>query len=86
VNWVSGSGISKPFEAKIKIRYTARFEPGTITPRQDGTIEVKFYRLLPDITPGQAAVGYIKDQAVVSGIIQGYMTSVKKFKPIRIIS
>lgn len=84
VNWVSGSAIPVPFEAEIKIRYTAHFEPGTITPRPDDTIEVKFDRLLSDITPGQAAVGYIEDQAVLSGIIQGEMTPVKKFKPIRI--
>ncbi|MCB2179585.1 tRNA 2-thiouridine(34) synthase MnmA [bacterium] len=86
VNWVSGIPEQAPFEGQIKIRYTAGFEPGHITPQENGKIAVEFNRPLPDITPGQAAVAYRGDEAIVSGIIQGAHTPEKEFKPVRLIS
>lgn len=86
VNWVSGQPRHAPFKAEIKIRYTAGFESGTIHPREDGRIEVKFDQPLLDITPGQAAVAYIDDEAVVSGIIQGETVPAQTFSPTRIMT
>lgn len=86
VNWVSGIPEQAPFESDIKIRYTAGFEPGRVTPLENGRIAVEFNRPLPDITPGQAAVAYRGDEAIVSGIIQGVYTPEQEFKPVRLIS
>lgn len=86
VNWVSGVEEQAPFDAEIKIRYTAGFEKGRVTPTENGQIAVEFNRPLPDITPGQAAVAYRGEEAIVSGIIQGAETPEQKFKPVRLIS
>ena len=86
VTWVSGNPESEPFEGEIKTRYTAGFEPGRVTPLENGKIKVEFNRPLPDITPGQAAVAYRGDEAIVSGIIQGVQTPEQNFKPVRLIS
>ncbi|MEJ2757586.1 MAG: tRNA 2-thiouridine(34) synthase MnmA [Anaerolineales bacterium] len=86
VSWVSGTPENKPFDGEIKTRYTAGFEPGRITPQENGKIKVEFNRPLPDITPGQAAVASRGDEAIVSGIIQGVQTPEQNYHPIRLIS
>ncbi len=86
VNWVSGISESEPFEGEIKTRYTAGFEPGRVTPLENGKIKVEFNRPLPDITPGQAAVAYRGEEAIVSGIIQGVHTPEQSFNPVRLVS
>ncbi len=70
VNWVSGIPSEVPFHAEVKIRYTAGFVPGLVTPLSDGRFKVQFEHPLRDITPGQAAVAYCGDEAVASGIIE----------------
>jgi len=71
VHWVSGSAPEAPFQAEIKIRYTAPAREGTVTPRPDQKVEVQFPEPLRDITPGQAAVFYQDKVCLGGGIIQG---------------
>jgi tRNA-specific 2-thiouridylase len=85
VNWVSGQAETQPFTAEVKIRYTAGFAPGTVTPTPGGQFTVQFEHPLRDITPGQAAVAYREDEAVACGIITGAGVNVEKFRPVRII-
>ena len=84
VNWVNGIPETQPFDAEVKIRYTAGFAPGTVIPAKDGQFRVQFEHPLRDITPGQAAVVYRGDEAVACGIITENET-VEKFRPIRLI-
>lgn len=84
-NWVMGTPEEEPFRAEVKIRYTARFQPGTVTPGGDGEFKVQFDQPLRDITPGQAAVAYRGEEAVVCGIITTGDKPVDQFKPIRLI-
>ena len=84
VNWVTGIPETEPFPAEIKIRYTAGFAPGTVTPSADGQFTVQFEHPLRDITPGQAAVAYCGEEAVACGIITGAV-EVENFKPIRLV-
>jgi tRNA-specific 2-thiouridylase len=69
VNWISGESPSKPFKAKVKIRYKAPLVPGKITPFKESRFQVKFVKPLRDITPGQAAVIYKGKEVIASGII-----------------
>jgi tRNA-specific 2-thiouridylase len=69
VNWISGIPPSKPFKAKVKIRYKAPLIPGKISPIKDNRFQVKFVKPLRDITPGQAAVIYQGEEVIASGII-----------------
>lgn len=69
VNWVSGNPPSKPFKAKVKIRYKAPLVPGKISPIKENQFQVKFVKPLRDITPGQAAVIYKGEEVIASGII-----------------
>ena len=85
LNWVSGQPRSEPFAAEIKTRYTAGFVPGTVTPAENGRIKVQFDHPLRDITPGQAAVAYQADEAVVSGIIETVLRPAENHTPIRLI-
>lgn len=85
LNWVSGRPRTAPFEAEIKIRYTAKWIKGKVTPIEGGQIKVQFEQPLRDITPGQATVAYQGDEAVVSGIIETALTPAEKFNPVRLI-
>jgi len=85
LNWVSGQAISEPFQAEVKIRYTAGFLPAMVIPLEDGRIRVQFEQPLRDITPGQAAVAYQGDQAIVCGIIETELTPANQHNPVRLI-
>ena len=69
-NWVSGRPESAPFQAMVKIRYTAGLVPGLVTPLDDEHFAVQFDQPVRDITPGQAAVAYRGSEVILSGIIQ----------------
>jgi tRNA-specific 2-thiouridylase len=84
-NWLSGAPETDPFQAEIKIRYTAGFVSGTVSPTPEGQFTVKFDQPLRDITPGQAAVAYRGDEAIAFGIITGEKSPVDKFRPLRIL-
>lgn len=69
VNWLSGMAPQTPFEAEVKIRYSARKAAGWVTPLPDGGAQVDFAQSLRDITPGQAAVFYVKGEVLGGGLI-----------------
>lgn len=68
VNWVSILPPQAPFEAKVKIRYTAASVPALIEPDGDQTI-IKFKEPQRAVTPGQAAVFYRGDLLLGGGFI-----------------
>ena len=70
VNWVSGQAPVAPFEAEVKIRYTAREVGAVVTPLENGNkVRVKFDAAQRDVTAGQAAVFYQGEVLVGGGII-----------------
>jgi tRNA-specific 2-thiouridylase len=85
VNWVSAPPPTDPFQAEIKIRYTANLVPGWVTPIGSDKFAVKFDKPQRDITPGQAAVVYLGEQAIASGIIQGAQTPAATKTEVRLI-
>lgn len=70
VNWISGQAPEVPFEAQVKIRYKAPEAPATVTPLDNGRVQIDFAHSLRDITPGQAAVIYDGDVCLGGGIIE----------------
>jgi tRNA-uridine 2-sulfurtransferase len=69
VNWVEGCPPASSFTALVKIRYTAKAVPGVVSIVNEHSFRVKFEYLLPDITPGQAAVLYNGNICLGGGII-----------------
>jgi tRNA-specific 2-thiouridylase len=84
-NWVSGKTNQEPFQAEVKIRYTAGLVPAWVTPMGADKFAVQFDHPQRDITPGQAAVVYQGEEAIVSGIIEGAHTPAAKQTAIRLI-
>ena len=71
VNWVSGGVIEGSFRAEVKIRYTAKEVPATVTTLDDGKrVQVRFDVPQRDITTGQAAVFYQGEVLIGGGIIE----------------
>ncbi|MBO9368694.1 MAG: tRNA 2-thiouridine(34) synthase MnmA [Chloroflexi bacterium] len=71
INWTCGRVPEAPFQAEVKIRYTAREVPGWVEPQGEDRAEVRFEMALRDVTPGQAAVFYQGDVLIGGGIIEG---------------
>ncbi|MCG8339327.1 MAG: tRNA 2-thiouridine(34) synthase MnmA [Proteobacteria bacterium] len=69
-NFISGNIPGSPFEADVKIRYTAKEVKAEITPLPDQSASVKFSKSLPDITPGQSIVFYQDDELIGGGFIE----------------
>ncbi len=70
VNWIAGEPPARePFRAEVKIRYSARPAPATVTPLPDDRLRAVFDAPLRDITPGQGAVVYEGDVVLGGGII-----------------
>jgi tRNA-uridine 2-sulfurtransferase len=68
-HWIGGVAPHSPFRASVKIRYTAPFVRGTVNILDDQSFSVEFENLIPDITPGQAAVIYNGDICLGGGMI-----------------
>ncbi len=66
INWISIAEPSEPIRAEVKIRNRHNAAPATITPLNDGLVEVKFDESQRAVTPGQAAVFY-RGEVVLGG-------------------
>lgn len=60
VNWLIDKP-DKPFDALVKIRYNHAGAEAVVFPRQNDEVEIHFNRPVSAITPGQAAVMYIRN-------------------------
>jgi tRNA-uridine 2-sulfurtransferase len=69
VNWIEGFPPASKFNASVKIRYNAHDVPGIVSVIGENSFRVDFENLVPDITPGQAAVLYNSDICLGGGII-----------------
>ena len=69
VNWLSGETPSEPFQADVKIRYTAKEAEALVTPINGNQVQVQFDAPQRDITAGQAAVFFQDDLMIGGGII-----------------
>ncbi len=69
VSWIAGAAPARPFEAEVKIRYSARKARAHVTPLADGRARVEFAEPVRDITQGQAAVFYVDGEVLGGGLI-----------------
>ena len=69
VNWVALDDVKEPFTATVKVRYGNRENQATITPLENGTVQVDFMEPVRAVTPGQSAVFYNEDTVLGGGII-----------------
>lgn len=69
VSWLAGFARTKPFDANVKIRYSAKKAAARVTPLPDGSVHVEFRDPMRDITPGQAAVFYVDCEVLGGGLI-----------------
>jgi tRNA-specific 2-thiouridylase len=68
-NWVACDAPAGPLRASVKIRSRHPEAPATITPRDDGSLEVEFDEPQLAVSPGQAAVFYHGDAVVGGGFL-----------------
>jgi tRNA-specific 2-thiouridylase len=64
VNWLQPRPVDPGTRAEVQIRYHHRPAPARLTPREDGTVEVRFDAPQSAITPGQACVFYQGDRVL----------------------
>jgi len=70
VNWITKGEHLNPFYANIKIRYQAKLVKAKIIPVGENEVLVHLSKPLRDITPGQFAVFYHKDNVLGGGSIK----------------
>ena len=75
VSWLAGATPRKPFNADVKIRYSANQAPARVAPLPDGCARVEFAQPVRDITPGQAAVFYLNGEVLGGGLISSSSSS-----------
>jgi tRNA-specific 2-thiouridylase len=68
-NWISIPNLGEPMRVCAKIRSRHATAPASITPSNDGGVEVVFDSPQPAITPGQACVFYQSETVVGGGWI-----------------
>ena len=69
VNWISGFAPTSVFSAHVKIRYSSQEFSANVTPLEDGGVHITFETPIRAITPGQAAVIFVENEVLGSGII-----------------
>jgi tRNA-specific 2-thiouridylase len=74
-NWLQPRPVEPGTRAEVQIRYHHRPAPARITPREDGTVEVRFDAPQSAITPGQACVFYQGDRVLGGAAIAGAIGS-----------
>jgi len=70
MNWVSWPGLAGPARVAVRIRNRHVPSPATISPLEDGRVEVVFDTPQRAITPGQGAVFYSGDLVAGGGWIE----------------
>ncbi len=69
LNFISIDNLSEKIHVKAKIRYSAKESPATVTPLDNGSVEVLFDEPQRAITPGQSVVFYDDDIVIGGGVI-----------------
>jgi tRNA-specific 2-thiouridylase len=80
VNWLTGSAPTRPFDADVKIRYSAKKAPARVTPLSDGSVHVDFTEPMRDITPRQAAVFYANGEVLGGGLISSEKVQAESYR------
>lgn len=70
INWIAIEKLTKPRKATAKIRSTQQPTPVTLTPVEDGKIQVDFDEFQKSIAIGQSAVFYDEDTVLGGGVIE----------------
>ena len=70
LNWISIPDLVEPMRVRAKIRSRHPEAPATITPMDDGSVEVLFDDPQPAVCPGQACVFYQEEVVVGGGWIE----------------
>jgi tRNA-uridine 2-sulfurtransferase len=71
MSWIAGGPpASRPFEARVRIRYRGDDVPATVEPLDDGArVGVRFSKAQPAVAPGQSAVISRGDEILGGGRI-----------------
>jgi tRNA-specific 2-thiouridylase len=69
VNWVSGNPPVEPVHVELRVRYKAQEHPAVVHPARSGKTLVECESMIPDVTPGQAAVFYHGETCLGGGVI-----------------
>lgn len=69
VNWIAISELTAPLRVQAKVRHRHEPAPATISPGEDGTVNLVFDEPQRAVTPGQAAVFYQEDVVIGGGWI-----------------
>jgi tRNA-uridine 2-sulfurtransferase len=67
VNWISIADLRGPMRVDAKIRHRHEPAPATISPREDGSVDILFDEPQRAVTPGQAAIFFEGDVVVGGG-------------------
>ncbi len=68
-NWIAFDEPSGPVRAAVKVRYSQKESPATVTPLGGGKVRIDFDEPVRAITSGQAAVAYDGDIVIGGGTI-----------------
>jgi tRNA-specific 2-thiouridylase len=74
-NWISVPSLAEPIRIRAKIRSRHPEAPATITPMDDGSVEVLFDHPQTAVSPGQACVFYQEEVVVGGGWIERDLNS-----------
>ncbi|GAA0347997.1 tRNA 2-thiouridine(34) synthase MnmA [Bowmanella denitrificans] len=73
LDWVDRQGPQTAIRCTVKTRYRQQDIPCTVTPTDNGQLQVMFDRPQKAVTPGQSAVFYLDDVCLGGGIIESYI-------------
>ncbi|SHG83717.1 tRNA 2-thiouridine(34) synthase MnmA [Ferrimonas marina] len=70
LHWVDRNGPQQATELTVKTRYRQQDVPCTVTPLDNGELEVRFHDPVSSVTPGQSAVFYQGEVCLGGGVIE----------------
>jgi tRNA-specific 2-thiouridylase len=70
IRWINGKDLSKSIQVQVQIRYKSPVIDANVTPTGPSEAIVQLQRSLPDVTPGQFAVFYDREECLGGGVIQ----------------